>query len=429
MTPDASKGMSIAVTIAMVYAVFGAVWVLAGDTLLAALVEDRATMTMIQTWKGWAFVALSAGLIYVVGSRLLAAVEESERRYRLLFADSPEALVLYDPERLAVVEANAAAARLFGYEVQDIQGMRVADLLTDGGGEALRRELPRLRAKGGGSGLWQVRCRDGRVLDVATHGQEVRVTGRTLRLVLLMDVTARLRAEIQLLRTLDDLAAANGRVRELSHAISHDLQEPLRQISGFVQLLQRRYQGKLDDEAEQFIGFAVEGTGRLKALIRDVERFAIETAAQPVAVDANRVAAGVVDSLKPQIEDAGATVTVAPLPTVSADPEKLAVVFHALLDNAVKFRRLDVPCQVSVSAERHPGGAVFQVRDNGLGIEPEYIDSIFSLFRRLHTRDRIPGNGTGLALARKLVEAHGGRIWVESVAGGGSIFSFTLPEP
>lgn len=422
-----ATGVRFAAMLAAVYALFGALWVVASDTALSLLVRDPTLLTMIQTWKGWLFVGLSAVLIYAVGSRLVRAVEDSEQRYRLLFDDSPEALVLYDPATLRLVEVNTAAARLFGYELGEMRSLSLPELIAESGQTALERELPRLRATSPTGGVWQARCRGGRTMDIATHGQPVTIDGRALRLVLITDITARLRAEIELLHTLDDLVAANQRVRDLSHAISHDLQEPLRQVSGFVQLLERRYRGQLDAEADQFITYVVEGATRLKTLIADVERFAVTGPLEPEAVATQRVVAEVLDDLRGAIEAAGAHVAVGALPTVSADGAKLAVVFHALLDNAVKFRHPERPCEIAVEADHHQGGWVFRVRDNGIGIDPEYHDTVFSLFRRLHTRDRIPGNGTGLALARNLVEAHGGHIWVESVAGGGAIFAFTLP--
>lgn len=427
MGSASARGARFAATLAAIYGLFGALWVAASDTALGLLVHDPALLTVIQTWKGWLFVALSAVLIYTVGSRLLHAVEESEHRYRLLFDDSPEALVLYDPATLRLVEGNTAAGKLFGYERAEMRSLTLADLVAESGQAALERELPRLRAASPAGGVWQVRCKDGRILDVATHGQPVTIDGRALRLVLITDITSRLRAEVELLRTLDDLVSANQRVRELSHAISHDLQEPLRQVGSFVQLLERRYRGKLDAEADQFIAFAVEGAKRLKTLIGDVERFGLTGPLSSEPVATQRVVAEVLNDLRGAIEEAGCHVVVGTLPTVAADGAKLAVVFHALLDNAIKFRHPERRCEIAITAEHHRDGWVFRVRDNGIGIAPEYRETVFSLFRRLHTRDRIPGNGTGLALARKLVEAHGGHIWLEPVAGDGALFAFTLP--
>lgn len=423
-----NRRVSFAATLALVYAAFGVIWIAASDTILAALVNDPVYLTVIQTWKGWAFVVASAALIYAVAVRLMRAVDASEKRYRMLFADSPEALALYDPVTLRMVESNAAFCRMFGYGPEETPGLALSELMPPETLQALEREIPRLISGQKLGGVWRVRCKDGRPLDISTHGQMVDVEGRTLRLVQVIDVTARLRAEYELLRTMEGLATANAHMRELSHALSHDLQEPLRQVSGFVQLLAKRYHGQLDAEAHQFIAFAVEGIHRLKTLIGDVERFALSSAFIPALVSTKQVVSDVLEGLRNAVEATGATVTMGEMPRVLADPGKLAVIFHALLDNALKFHHADRPPVITVDCLRRDKAWLFRVTDNGIGIEPEFRDGVFSLFSRLHTRDSIPGNGAGLALARKLVEAHGGEIWVESAAPAGAVFCFTLPD-
>lgn len=423
----ATKSMSFALVLALLYGVFGAVWIAASDMVVASLVSDPAHLTTIQTWKGWFFVAASATLIYAVGVRLLRAIEASEQRYRMLFADSPEALVLYEPDSLRLVEINAVAGRLFGYEPAETRGMLLTDMMPRETRRLFESQVPRLTDGGRSGGVWRMRCKDGREVDVASQGQMVTVDDRRLRLVQIVDVTARLRAEHELLRSMEEVAATNERMRELGHALSHDLQEPLRQVSGFVQLLAKRYEGQLDAEAHQFIGFAVEGIVRLKTLIGDVERFSQTTAFAPMRVSVERVVTEVVNDLHGTMDFCGATVDMKDLPWVQADPGKLAVILHVLLDNALKFRRPGRPPRIIVDASRRNGDWLLRVGDNGIGIEAEFREAVFSLFSRLHTRDRIPGNGTGLALARKLVEAHGGRIWVEDGQDGGAMFCFTLP--
>lgn len=428
-----TRSASFALALALVYGLFGAVWIALSDMAVAALVSDPILLTTVQTWKGWFFVAASALLIYGVGVRLLHAIEASEHRYRMLFADSPEALVLYDPDTLRLVEINDAAGRLFGYAPEEARGLVVTDLMPQETRQLFEQARPRLLDGTPGGGVWRMRCKDGRPLDVATHGQAVVVGGRGLRLVQVVDITARLRAEHELMRSLEEVAATNERMRELSHALSHDLQEPLRQVSSFVQLLARRYDGQLDAEAHQFIGFAVEGIGRLKALIGDAERFALSAAFVPMRVSVARALADAVEGLRGVVEASGARIEGRDLPWVHADPGKLAVVLHTLLDNALKFRRPGVAPEIVVEARQgeaqmgERGCWIIRVVDNGMGIDPQFRDSVFSLFSRLHTRERIPGNGTGLALARKLVEAHGGRIWVEDGRDGGSALCFTLP--
>lgn len=423
--PVASIG-SIALRMALGYALFGCAWILGSDHVVAVLFHDPASLTIVQSWKGLFFVLLSSVLIFAMGAFFMRALAASEHRYRSLFADSPEALVIYDMDSLRIIDANAAVGRLLGHDANGMQGRLVSDFMRQPTSDALARSLPRLRELSHSTGVWRLMHQDGRELDVSIHGQTYLEKGRRLRQVLLIDITARIRAETELLRALDELASTNERMRELGHAISHDLQEPLRQITSFVQLLERRYADRLDAEATQFIGYAVEGVARLKALLADVEDFTVHTGSHSECVAANAVVDTVLNDLGRHIDAAHAQVVVGELPKVQADPRRLAVVFHTLLSNAIKFRRPDVPCEIVISATADGDGWIFRVQDNGIGIESEFRTSVFSLFRRLHTRERIPGNGTGLALAKKMVESWGGRIWVEPAPGGGSVFAFTV---
>lgn len=229
-----ARSASFALVLAVVYGAFGAIWIAVSDSILAALVADPLLLTAIQTWKGWFFVAASAVLIYGVGVGLLRAIEASEHRYRMLFADSPEALALYDPETLRVVEINDAAGRLFGYDPAEVRDLAITDLMPQDTRGLFQRQRPRLMDGQSAGGNWRMRRKDGHPVDVSTQGQMVTVGGRRLRLVQIVDITARLRAEHELLRSLEELAATNERMRELSHALSHDLQEPLRQVGSFV---------------------------------------------------------------------------------------------------------------------------------------------------------------------------------------------------
>ncbi|MBI2239744.1 MAG: PAS domain S-box protein [Magnetospirillum gryphiswaldense] len=427
MEPPVASIRSIALRMALGYAVFGVLWILASDRLASSLFRDPATLAAAQSWKGLFFVFLSAALIFVMGTLFVHALARSERRYRALFDDSPEALLIYDMDSLTIVAANTSAGRLLGRDAGALSDRRLVEFMTQPTAQAMDRELPRLRDLAHHSVSWQLRHQDGRTLDVSVHGQAHPEHGRRLCQSLLIDITARLRAETELLRTLDELASTNERMRELGHALSHDLQEPLRQVASFVQLLERRYADSLDAEATQFIDYAVEGVERLKGLIADVENFTRQGVVQEQWVEVGGVVNAVLDDLSAAITAANARVVVAPMPKIRVDPKRLAVVFHILLNNAVKFRRAEIPCEIIVEARSDEHNWWFSVQDNGIGIPPEFHASVFSLFHRLHTRDRFPGNGTGLALARKLVESWSGRIWVETSPQGGATFTFTLP--
>jgi len=199
-------------------------------------------------------------------------------------------------------------------------------------------------------------------------------------------------------------------------------------VTSYVQLLAQRYQGQLDSEAQEFIGYAVEGAQRMKALIDDLLAYSRVNIRERLVVptDSGAVLQQTLQNLHIQIAESGATVTADPLPTVSTDRMQLGLLWQNLLSNALKFRGQEPP-RVHVSARRQGNEWVFSVRDNGIGMEPRHTERIFQMFQRLHTRQEYPGTGIGLAICKKIVERHGGRIWVESEPGQGTTFFFTLP--
>ena len=226
-----------------------------------------------------------------------------------------------------------------------------------------------------------------------------------------------------------DLARSNRDLEEFAYVASHDLSEPLRTVSGFVELLQRRYEGKLDAQADEFINYAVDGTQRMRRMLDDLLELSRagrgELHPQPVAL--GEVVDDVASSLRSAMADAGAKVQATGLPTVHADPASLSRVLQNLMANAVKFVNGRAPV-VDVSAERADGQWIVSVADNGIGIDPGQADRVFKMFQRLHTREEFDGSGIGLSVCQVLVERHGGRIWVEDTPGGGATFRFTLPD-
>jgi signal transduction histidine kinase len=234
--------------------------------------------------------------------------------------------------------------------------------------------------------------------------------------------------EQKLARKVDELARSNADLEQFAYVASHDLQEPLRMVAAYTQLLSERYRGKLDETADKFIGYASEGALRMQVLIQDLLAFSRVGRAQSsyASVDCNAVLQEVMQTLAAAIQESGAVVTYAELPTVWADRTQMAQVFQNLIGNAIKFRGQEPPT-ISVQAEKTPEQWLFSVCDNGIGIAPEFAGNIFVVFQRLHARTEYPGNGIGLAICKKIVERTGGKIWVESQAGSGSTFKFTIP--
>ena len=243
------------------------------------------------------------------------------------------------------------------------------------------------------------------------------------------DITTRKKADALLLRKVAELKRSNEELAQFAYVASHDLQEPLRMVASYTQLLSRRYKGKLDAEADEFIGFTVEGVNRMQALIDDLLAFSRVGRGdrELTDVDAGFVARRALEALSARLAETGADVEIGELPTVRGDERELGQLFQNLISNGVKFHG-DQPPRVRVTAEPESGGAEwgFAVADNGIGIEPHHAERIFKMFQRLHGRDEYPGTGVGLAICKKIVEHHGGRLWVEPNADGGSVFKFTL---
>jgi PAS domain S-box-containing protein len=353
------------------------------------------------------------------------ALRGSEERFHLLVEGVKDyAIVFLEPDG-RVASWNPGAERMEGYRAEEIIGQPVARFYTaeDVASGAPAHNLAQSAAEGHYEAEgWRLR-KDGsrfwaEVVIDALRDEAGRLQGFAK---LTRDISARKRVE-------DDLRRSNEDLERFAYVASHDLQEPLRMVGSFVQLLGKRYQGKLDADADEFIGYALDGALRMQRLIEDLLAYSrVGTrGAALVSTDANAVMGRVIAALKLVIEESGASVTSDSLPTVPADPGQLEHVFLYLVSNALKFRGTEPP-HVHVSAARANGDWRFSVQDNGIGIDPQYFERIFVIFQRLHARTDYPGTGIGLAIAKKIVERHEGRMWVESEPGHGATFFFTLP--
>jgi PAS domain S-box-containing protein len=271
---------------------------------------------------------------------------------------------------------------------------------------------------------------DGAVRYILGRGHLVRDAGnRPIRMVgIAQDITERKRAEEKLRLALADLARSNKDLEQFAYVASHDLQEPLRMVSSYTQLLARRYGGQLDASADKFIAYAVDGANRMQRLIEDLLAYSrVGSRAKGFELtDGTAVLDRALANLKAAIDASGAVVTHGPLPTVVHDDLLLVQLFQNLIGNAIKFH-VEMPPRIHVSAEPKGEEWVFAVRDNGIGIDPQYAQRIFTIFQRLHTNEEYSGTGIGLAICKKIVERRGGRIWVQSQPGSGSTFYFTVP--
>jgi PAS domain S-box-containing protein len=275
---------------------------------------------------------------------------------------------------------------------------------------------------------WEFAVPDGSIIDMHTF-PFVDTDGSLLVLEMGIDITKRKRAEHELKQTLADLLRSNDDLEQFAYVASHDLQEPLRTVTGAVQMLAKDNKGRLDAHSEQLISYAVDYAGRMKALITDLLTYSrLSTRGRPFAtVDVQEVLGQSISNLDGLVAEKGAEITYGPMPVIRADATQLAQVFQNLINNAIKFGPDRAP-KVRVSAKRDSSEWIFSVEDNGIGIDRVYFDRIFVIFQQLNKKGPFHGTGMGLAIVKKIVERHRGRLWVESKIGAGSTFYFTIPE-
>lgn len=345
---------------------------------------------------------------------------------------APNAMVLTGADG-RIVLVNAQTEKLFGYSRGELVGQCVDMLVPQrvrashsGYRDTFYRD-PTSRPMGIGRDLFAVR-KDGSEFPVEIGLNPVRTSDEALVLAAIVDITERKRSQQELLQKTEELARSNQDLEQFAYVASHDLQEPLRAVAGPLQLLQRRYQGQLDERADEFIKHAVDGATRMQKLIDDLLAYSRvgRSAAEFQMTDCGAALDQALSGLSVVLHESGAQIHRGELPTVLAVPTQLTLLFQNLVGNALKFRLSDRPVHIEIGAQRQGNEWVISVKDNGIGIDAQYFERIFVIFQRLHSRAEYPGTGLGLALCKRIVEQHGGRIWVESMPGSGTTFFFTL---
>lgn len=359
-----------------------------------------------------------------------AALKASEARYRTLTESSPDIIFLIDQDNV-VTYVNRVAANQFGKRAADVIGRPHTDLFPAKMAAQQQQALQHVLNSGE---MVQAESKvtfpqhkmwlHTRLVPITESGDRI-----TAVLGISRDITSLKEAELALEKKAADLERSNKELEQFAYVASHDLQEPLRMVSNYLQLLQRRYRGQLDESADEFIGFAVDGASRMKILINDLLAYSrVGTRGKPFApVSAERLLQKALDNLQISIEDSEACITHDPLPTIMADANQMVQLFQNLIGNAIKFRGEARP-QIHVGVTQQEDVWQFSIHDNGIGIDPKFTERIFVIFQRLHTRTEYDGTGIGLAICKKIIERHHGQIRVDSQPGVGTTFFFTIPK-
>lgn len=435
--------------IALLYLFFGGLWVLLSDRLLAVLVNDGVALTAWQTYKGWAFVLLSAALIYGLLRRELRrhrrdeqALRESEERYRLIFEHSMDAILLTAPDG-SIFDANPAAYRMFERDAEEIRRLGRAGVL-DVSDPRLAVALAELASSGRFYGELDFLRANG-----ATFPGEISSTiftssdGRERSSVIIRDISARRQAEQEIHRLNAALEArvvertaqltmANRELEAFSYSVSHDLRAPLRAINGFAAIIARRHRADLNDEGQRYLDNIIQASQHMGLLIDDLLAYARlgRAGVRHLPVALAPLLAELAEQAHAQIASLDGTLSLeANLPVVLGDPTLLRQIFSNLIENALTYYQPEHPPRVTISHQQVDDFAIIRVSDNGIGISSEYHTKIFNIFQRLHSDRQYPGTGIGLATVKKAIDLLGGTVAVESQIGLGSTFIISLPLP
>ena len=368
--------------------------------------------------------------------RQTANLQASEDKYKTLFYKSPLPKWIYDEETLDFLEVNDMAIRSYGYSRKEFLSMTILEIRPEEDKDRLIKDVEDVRSNPGSyrDSQWRHLKKNGEIIDVDVTAYPIDFEGHRARMVVVNDITERKIYEKQLqelntdlAKRAGELAASNGELERFAYIASHDLQEPLRMVSSFLQLLQKRYGGQLDSKADQYIHYAVDGAERMKALIMDLLEYSrVGTGKESFNwIDTSIVLREVGDIFREKIIEARARIDIGEMPRVLGDKVQLTQLFQNLLSNALKYHSDEVPV-IRISAREEPGYWEFSIADNGIGIDPQFFDKIFIIFQRLHNKSDYSGTGIGLAICKKIVERHGGRIWVESTPEKGTTFYFTI---
>lgn len=350
--------------------------------------------------------------------------------YQKIFEVSLNEIYLFSAETLRFIEVNRGARVNLGYTMTEMEHLTPLDLKPLYSRDAFSEVIAPLYSGEQEKIMFETvhRRKDGSDYPVEVHLQLSNLENQRVFVAVILDITARRKIEHELARYVGDLHASNLELEQFAYVASHDLKEPLRTITSYLQLLDQRYQALLDEDGKEYINFAVDGAKRMATTVDDLLQYSrVQRQKVPFGpVDMNEIVTRVKSALRLTLNETNAQITSDVLPTVIANGHQMTQLIQNLISNAIKFRR-DDSVKIHIGAERLDNFWRFSVTDNGIGISGEYFQRIFIMFQRLHARDEYPGTGIGLAICKKIVEIHGGQIGIQSKVGSGSTFTFTLP--
>ena len=354
---------------------------------------------------------------------------DSDEKLRILFESVKECIIITDLQG-HILEANEATLRISGYSCEEVIGRNKLDFVHEKDRDRFTKELEKVLFDGRSTTQeFTMKSKDGReyIGDVCSSLLQDGGGAPVGFITVIRDITEPKRFNEKLEEMSEYLEKSRKELQQFAYVASHDLQEPLRMVSSYVQLLSRRYKGKLDSDADEFIYYAVDGAKRMQEMINSLLEYSrVGTRGKPFKpTDLNSVLGLAIDNLTTYIEQNGAEITYDPMPIVMADRGQLVQLFQNLMGNAIKFHS-EKPPRIHVSVEQKADEWIFSVSDNGIGIDPDCKEQVFQIFSPLHNKE-LSGTGTGLAICKKIVERHGGRIWMESDTQKGSTFYFTIP--
>jgi|GEM_PF-1213860 len=362
------------------------------------------------------------------------ALKESEEKFREIFNKANDMITLSKLTEKGIpgqyIEVNDVGPSRLGYSKEEFLKMSPIDIIAD----ECKKDVAKYAVE-----LWTNGHARFEIINVAKNGKKIpvelnahifKMKGEGVILAIARDISERKKSEKELKDILNKLSTSNEELEQFAYIISHDLQEPLRTIANFTQLLERRYKGQFDEDADEFMDYIVDASVRMKEMIHDLLEYSrVSTTKENFKpVDLNELLKNVLNDLKFAINENKAEITYENLPIVIADYEQMSRVFQNFISNAIKFKKEDEPPKIHISSteDKENDEYILTISDNGIGIDKEYFDRIFTIFQRLHTRDKYKGSGIGLSIARRIIEMHGGKVWVESEPEVGTTFFFTF---